>query len=488
MYAAVFLPRFSLQAALRWRKEAWKKPVVLSDPATGHVWEATRTAEDHDIRAGMSISQAMGRCPDALILMRSSEQEQAISGLLHETALSHSPLVEATTLGTAILDWRGIHHQLGWHALGDSLSKDLLSVGLHARVAMARSPDVALLAAREAEGICVVRDSAAYLKPLPVAFLCPPEEVLSTLRDWGVETIGDFLRLPRGETIERLGAPVQEMWRIASGRSHRPLRLISPPEVYMECHEFEHLIETTEPLLFLLRRFVDQLSLRLRSRCLVGCRMTLHLPLDDGQRYERIFAIPEPTADAEVMFRILSTHLEQLTLKQQPVGVQLMVSPGIPTRQQLGLFGTILRDPNRFGETVGQLSALAGMDRVGFPQLEDTHKPDSHRMTTQVPWTIESSIARAPTRERLGLPLQRWRPAIRAEVKTFESRPSHLSSCSASGKIVSAQGPYRLSGNWWEPNAWQIEEWDIALADGALYCIARHGKQWLLEGCYDEVR
>jgi len=307
------------------------------------------------------------------------------------------------------------------------------------------------------------------------------------LRDWGVATVGDFLQLPRAGTIERLGAPAQEMWRVASGRSHRPLRLIAPPEVYAECHEFEHLIETTEPLLFLLRRFVDQLSLRLRSRCLVASRMILRLPLDDHSEYERVFAIPEPTANAEVMFRILSTHLEHLSLSQQPVGVRLLVEPGKPTRQQFGLFGAMLRDPNRFGETLAQLSALAGVEQVGFPQPEDTHKPDSHRMSAQVPWSIESTAPATLEREWLGLPLQRWRPAVAAEVETHQSCPCRLSSTVASGKILSVQGPYQLSGNWWEPDAWQTEEWDIALADGSLYRIARTSGEWRLEGCYDTV-
>ncbi len=75
----------------------------------------------------------------------------------------------------------------------------------------------------------------------------------------------------------------------------------------------------------------------------------------------------EPTTDAEVMFRILSTHLEHLTLSQQPVGLRLLVELGQPTRQQFGLFGAMLRDPNRFGETLAQLSALVGVDQVGFP-------------------------------------------------------------------------------------------------------------------------
>lgn len=486
MYAAVYLPLFSLQAVLRWREELWTRAAALVDPETSCVRERTLAAAARDIVPGMSASQAMARCPGLCVLARSLEQEAIVTNVLHETALAHSPFVEASAPGSAVLDWRGLHQQIGWHTLGDQLVRDLWTVGLRAHVGVARTPDVARLAAREADPVSVIRDSSAYLHPLSVAFLQPPAETLAVLHDWGVATIGDFLRLPKAESIERLGAAAQDMWRIASGRSHRPLRLITPPETYAECHDFEHPVETTAPLLFLLRRFADQLSLRLRARHLVAARMTLRLPLDDQSEPERIFSIPEPTSDPDVLFRILSTHLEHLTLPQQPVGVRLTIEPARPTRQQFGLFGATLRDPNRFGETLARLGALVGSGAVGFPELADTHKPDSHRLIPNAAWAIEDAPS-ADGAGRIGLPLQRWRPPAPADVEILRHCPVRVQSSALRGRIAEAQGPYRLSGNWWEPGAWETEEWDIAMTDGGLYRIARTKTGWQVEGCYDAV-
>ena len=41
------------------------------------------------------------------------------------------------------------------------------------------------------------------------------------------------------------------------------LKLVPPVESFAETFEFENEIETVEPLLFMLRRFLEQLSLRL---------------------------------------------------------------------------------------------------------------------------------------------------------------------------------------------------------------------------------
>ncbi len=485
MYAAAFLPAFTLQAALRWQPELAAQPLIVVDSDTGLVLERTLTAAALEIFAGMSSPQAMARCPGLKVLTRSRESEEALSSLLQEVALSHSPLVEAAEDGAVIMDWRGLHHQIDWHTLGDHVVRDLQAVQARATVGLARTPDVALLAAREADPVSVVRDNSTYLHPLPIAFLHPPEDVQEILCDWGIVTVGDFLRLPKAETIERLGEPAQQMWRVAGGRSHRPLRLIAPPEVYAECHDFEYGIETTEPLLFLSRRFIDQLSARLQAKYLVASRLTLRLPLDGGEPYERAFTIPEPTAEADVMFRILSTHLDQLTLDHQPTGLRLFIEPAKPTRQQFGLFGAAIRDPNRFGETLARIGALVGSDKLGFPQIEDTHRPDRFRLRERVPWSLE--MESPDDTKLLGLPLQRWRPPLRAEVEIREHCPWAVSSSAVSGRIVSVQGPYCLSGNWWEPGAWDTEEWDVQLNEGGIYRLARNGNDWRVEGCYDSV-
>ncbi len=260
------------------------------------------------------------------------------------------------------------------------------------------------------------------------------------------------------------------MWRVAIGRTQRPLKLVAPPEVYREAFDFEHVVETTAPLLFLLRRFVDQLSSRLQVRYVVASQMTLRLPLDDGETYERVFSIPEPTSEADVMFRTLETHLDQLTLPQQPVGLSLEIEAMEPTRQQFGLFGTRLRDPNRFGHTLARIGAWSGCGRWGSLCLRIRTSPTAISSRPGVAWNAEEPGE--PNREWLGLPLQRCRPAIAATVETRHSCPVRISSSLADGRITEALGPYRLSGHWWDPAAWQQEEWDIALGDG-LYRIAR---------------
>jgi protein ImuB len=38
-----------------------------------------------------------------------------------------------------------------------------------------------------------------------------------------------------------------------------------------------------------------------------------------------------------------------------------------------------------------------------------------------------------------------------------------------SGPDPQIGGPWRSSGDWWNPDSWNRDEYDLALSDGALY-------------------
>ena len=55
------------------------------------------------------------------------------------------------------------------------------------------------------------------------------------------------------------------------------------------------------------------------------------------------------------------------------------------------------------------------------------------------------------------------------------------------GHVNRISGPWRISGEWWSGNVWIREEWDIALSDGNVYRIFQDMKThaWYIEGVYD---
>ena len=74
------------------------------------------------------------------------------------------------------------------------------------------------------------------------------ERIMSILHKWGVHTVGDFAALDKIDISTRLGPEAVRMWERANGKSTRLLKLIDPPESFEESFEFEHDVETIEPL------------------------------------------------------------------------------------------------------------------------------------------------------------------------------------------------------------------------------------------------
>lgn len=64
--------------------------------------------------------------------------------------------------------------------------------------------------------------------------------------------------------------------------------------------------------------------------------------------------------------------------------------------------------------------------------------------------------------------------------------PSWIAFHGVHGPVATASGPWHTSGDWWRPNMWDREEWDIELAD-ALYRIYYdvHLDRWYAQGVYD---
>jgi protein ImuB len=339
------------------------------------------------------------------------------------------------------------------------------------------------------------------------------QEIFAILHKWGIHTIGQLAALDKEQLSARLGPEAVRMWERANGRSNRLLKLIRPPESFQESFEFEREIETAEPLLFMLRRFLEQLAVRLAAIYLVANELTLRITFGNKQIYERIFKIPQPTNDIDLLFRMLQTHLENFRSEHPIVAVALSAEPIKPAGEQFGLFETTLRNPHQLSETLARLTALLGGHRIGTPVLEETHRPDAFRMQPFSSTGFQAATRRIRRGEPVGqagvlacktnggqdarLPhsqdgcaplfpaLRRFRPAISASVLQDENTPAHVRSGKISGKIIDERGPYSLSGNWWDEKSWSRAEWDLQLKNGELIRAHERDGIWKIDGVYD---
>ncbi len=543
MYAVIDVPRFALQAVSRMEEGLMGKPIALVDAslAKSSVIDCSIGAERSAVFPGLSLPQAIARCPELIVRYRSEKAEASAGRALFDCAYSLSPQVEETYSGVCTIGLDGVNRS-GLDERCEEIVSALQGLGLKGRMGVSITPDLALLVARESKRVKVVgefishdrgdcvpgvaiaktdpqsaaeaehewpamvaemegigrsglgppcQSLKAFLGSLPIIAAEPSEHLHSILTQWGIDSAGAFVGLYREEVGKRLGKEGLDFWDRLSGREERPLRVSALPECYIESLDFEYEIDTLEPLLFIIRRFLDSLCLRLSRVALVAESLNLELrladiQLDDGERVEAArlsLRIPDPTCDANALFSLLSIRLENMGTTSAIVGISLEIDPVERNENQLGLFESSLKDPHRFSQTLAQLAGIVGPDNVGRPALEADGRPDGIRME-RLPSTVPQA---GPTggRKSYGMALRRFRPPLDADVRTRDRRPVWFHCSRAGGAIGSCQGPWAHSGQWWEPGGWNRLEWDVELRTGGVYRLVKERSRWIVEGMYD---
>lgn len=492
MYAAIYIPSFPLQAILRLQEEVRAKPFAVID-SENRVVHMTAAARQEHVELGMTPTQAMARCSRIILRSRSNAQEESAQTALIQTAAGFSPFLEATAPGVITINLRGLSEfqegssEAAQQSWARRVIERVAQLQMRAQIGIAYDPDVAFLAAAHADAIQFVGDLDAFLVTVPLESAGLPPHILEIVRRWGLRNVGELRALGPDQLAARFGREIVAFLDRLTPARPRPLNWVTPAPEFVESIELEKEIEALEPLLFILRRFLDQLAHRLDSVHLVAGELKLKLALAAGDPHMRALTVPAPTRDVTTLFRMLHTHLENLRTEAPIIAVELRAEPARAEQHQFGLFEASLRDPNQFFETIARLEALLGNDRVGSPCNQPSHKPDDFRIEPpRFHDSAELTASTTPQRVTMGLSLRRFRPPLPAEVTVEDERPTHLQSKGAKGKIVHASGPWRLSGDWWEPNnAWSREEWDIRLQNGQSCRLFRADDGWRLDGLFD---
>jgi len=470
---------------------------------------------------------------------------------------------------TAVLDLAGLEHLFG---SPEKIARDIVGrardLGLEAAVAVAANPDAAIHAARGFREITLIPagQESEYLSGLPVDVLAPPREILETLDRWGVRTLKALAALPPVALSERLGQEGVHLQKLARGRTCRTLVPVEVAPKFEEVMELEYPVTLLESLAFILGRLLNQLCTRLKARSLATQELRLELEFEAGVEAEfeirnlkfesrnsklktqpnvlesrisnpapRTLRLPVPTQDAQLLLKLWLLNLNSDPPRAPIVKVALAAEPVKPRVAQGGLFLPSAPDPEKLEVTLARIAGVVGKEKVGSPELMDTHRPGAFRMGRFMgvhPAPVRSSLPvrspglgvrgkpnpspgsqisnsksqisnpeARPTQEvpRLGplpvpgafleahgqrpapdalarMALRMFRPPLPATVEVLDGRPARVFAFGVRGDVVAAAGPWRTSGDWWRDNPWGQDEWDVELssAPGSSQPVAGH--------------
>jgi protein ImuB len=406
------------------------------------------------------------------------------SELLTATAIEFSPVVEQTAPDTVTFDVSGLDRLFGLpQDIAAAIVRRSKELGVQASIALAGNPDAAICAARGFTGVSILPhgDEAKFLAPLMVSLLAPSPELQETLERWGIRNFQELGALPPLGIAERLGPEGLRLRALARGEVERKLLPIPEPLSFEDALELEYPVELLEPLAFLLARLLTGLTTRLATRGLATDELRLRLKREPTGAHERVLRLPVPSLNHKAFLKLLQLDLAENPPAAPVLYIRLEMNPVKPQAAQNGLFLPAAPEPVKLELTLARIKAIVGADRVGSPELIDTHRPDTFRM---VP-VGQARLAHNKPPTLSYCALRYFRPPRVARVSLDSGKPDYVSAEGVRGKVVELAGPWRTSGDWWTTDPWQRDEWDVALSDGALYRLSCGPNGWFVEGSYD---
>jgi protein ImuB len=489
MYAVIEIPVMALQAIYRLKRKRPSGPIAILDETGSRsvVYEVNPSAQAQNVEVGMCPAQALARCGTLHVLPRSLEAEATVERLLLLLARTLAPRVEQTAFGIVTVDLRGIRLNTV-EASADGLIDRLKELRLHARIGISDTPEHARWSALFAKPVLYVHRLENFLKRVPLAVAGASEDLLDVLNGWGIHDMAALHDLPREEIGNRLGQRGLALWDAVAGRQPRLLKFTETKPYFRRSLELEHRVESLDALLFILKRFVDELALELELAQSAAYILKVSLKLDNKTYETKQIEVPEPSSRPKTLLRILETALGGLQTKDAIVGVQLQFEATEAHGKQGDLFSIAMEDPAAFAETADRIATIVGSGRSGSPRLLDTWQPDAFRLSTlesELKAQAASETSSVETADpHIGLPLSRFRPPRTIKVCVAGSQPVRIDSGDYAGTICAVSGPWALSGEWWEPSPWTRQEWDIELENGGVFRIFRQRSTWYLEGIY----
>jgi hypothetical protein len=170
MFATIYLPDFSLQAAMRHQPELAGQPVALigDQDKKAAIVQLNATAAEAGVRLGMTPSQGLARTLALVIKVRSSVQEKILQDILLHLAGTLSPYVEETAPGIATVQFTDTKK------LGDKVTRVVAQLAMSeivAQAGIASTPDTSFLAAHLAKPVLEIGDTRDFLAALPIEVL-----------------------------------------------------------------------------------------------------------------------------------------------------------------------------------------------------------------------------------------------------------------------------------------------------------------------------
>ena len=353
------------------------------------------------------------------------------------------------------LDLEGVAHLFGGERrMARRIVNYYARLGFDARIAIAGTTGAAHALARfggEEIMLCRGGDEVQAIAPLPPAALRIGPEALSTARRFGIDSIGDLMGMARGPLARRFGRDLLVRIDQAVGRESEPFDPIVPETPPEACLRLVEPIASAEAIEQVLGDLVAQLVERIEQQGIAARRVALICERVDGAAQLLTIGMARASRDARHLLQLLKMKVEQI---EPGFGIEAMrlialrCEP-LPAQQIDGGLGDESPDTD-LPQLIDRIVSRIGARHVFHHSAVESDVPE--RCVQRVP----------PLAETLAWPKEWPRPVrllahpepVQGVIAELPDQPPlRFSWRGAMHRVMKADGPERIHGEWWKHSA-----------------------------------
>lgn len=302
--AALWFPDWPVQAAIVEGEIERSAPAAVV--SNHRVRACSQAARAKGVRREMKIRHAQALCPQLAVVEDNPERDgrtfAVVAAGLDDVAAS----IEVLRPGLVVVDIGAAERFHGPNAT-EMLIDATSYQGVDVSVGVADEIATAVIAARRG---AVVEDSREFLASQPLGVLhaevalgCDPQ-VVDSLAQLGLRTLGDLAGLPATAVATRFGAAGQRCHAIARAQPDRRVAPDQAAEDLSVAVVTDEPIERVDAAAFSARQLAARLHQRLRSEGKVCQRLMVRVEFAEGATLERVWRTRDALSESATADRV----------------------------------------------------------------------------------------------------------------------------------------------------------------------------------------
>lgn len=381
LWACILLPQLALDGVLRRHPDPDAPLALVTGPAQRRVLRAVNAAaKANGLRAGQSLGAAQALCSRFSAVEHDPAEVERWHDFLAAWAYRYSSLVNRTMASALLLEVGASFKLFGpWPRFEAQLRADLAELSFRHRITLAPNPYAARALANVHDGLAICDEMPLHnaLGQLPVQRSGLAPEVATSLSRMGLRKLRQVFALPRAALGKRVGQDALAHLDRLTGALPTPLRYYQPPDSFASKIELNYDVESSQALLFPLRRLTSDLAAYLAGRDGGVQHFSLILEHERCADSEIKVGLLAPERNPALLFELTRNRLEQARLPAPVRAVRLLareLPPFVPAGRDL--FDTRPQQAMPWEQLRERLRARLGDDAVHGLAVRADHRPE----------------------------------------------------------------------------------------------------------------